>query len=255
MSGRANAGNGLLGPLRRGYRGRVLRLVKPDRYKESYIRKALAMHSDPTYLEIGVREGDSFRAARAARKLGVDPVAHPQMKHLQAGEEFFELTSDRFFAERAAQALQPASVHVALIDGLHEFRQVTRDLLNLEPYMHPHGVVFFDDINPLSREMAAEVPPIALDVRGGELWNGDVWKIAVLIARARPDLTLRTIDIDNGVGVLSGFGSPPSAMGLEPAIEECKALDYDELEGARAAVLNLIAPDEFAGVLSVIGAR
>ncbi len=230
-------------------------MVKPDRYKESYIRRALATCRDPTYLEIGVREGNSFRAARAARKLGIDPVAHAQMKQLGPGEEFFELTSDQFFAERAAERLKRESVDVALIDGLHEFRQVTRDLLNLEPYMHPHGIVFFDDINPRSRAMASELPPSALDVRGGEPWNGDVWKIAVLLARARPDLTLRTVDVDNGVGVLSGFGSGASATELERAIEECKALDYSELENARASVLHLIAPGEFAEVLSAIRAQ
>jgi hypothetical protein len=238
-----------LDPLRRGYRRRFLRLVKPRDFKESYIGQALATYSNPTYLEIGVREGESFRVATATRKIGIDPVALPAMKQLRSGEEFYELTSDEFFSERASQVLQPASIHVALIDGLHEFRQVARDLFSLEPYMRPDGIVFFDDINPSSRDMASEAPPGVIDVRPGELWNGDVWKIGALIARACPDLTLRTVDADYGVGVLSGFGAAIS-RDVQAEIDECKALDYGELESSRRSLLNLVAPREFDAILS-----
>ena len=244
----------LLDLLPGGYRRRLTRLARPDHYKESYVRRALACYTDPTYLEIGVRDGESFRLARAHRKLGIDPVAWPELRQLKPGEEFYELTSDEFFAERAPEVLERASVDVALIDGLHEFRQVVRDLLNLAPYMRPDGVVFLDDMNPLSRETAAENPPGDIDVpEGGVRWNGDVWKIAPLITRALPELTIRTVDADNGVGIVGGLALA-HADGLGAEIDRCKALDYSELESSRTAMLHLIAPADFAATLSSIRA-
>jgi hypothetical protein len=240
-------------PSKRGHRGRVARLRQPEAFKESYIAEALARYTKPTYLEIGVREGECFRLAPAKRKIGIDPVECEAMRPLRRGEEYFVMSSDQFFAEQAPQALEPASVHVALIDGLHEFRQVACDLLNLERYMRPDGLVFFDDMNPRSSAHAAEVPPGKVDVPGGLEWNGDVWKIAALLAAARPDLTLRTVDADQGVGVLSGFGAG-GADDLDAEIERCKALDYSELESARQELLHLIPPTAFQQVLPALQA-
>jgi hypothetical protein len=243
----------LRAPSKGGRRRRVARLREPQAFKETYIAKALARYRKPTYLEIGVREGEAFRLAPARRKIGIDPVACPTMKPLRRGEEYFVMTSDEFFAERAPRALQPASIHVALIDGLHEFRQVACDLFNLEPYIHPDGLVFLDDMNPSSRDRAADLPPGKVDVPGGVEWNGDVWKIAALIARARPDLTLRTVDADQGVGVLSGFGRGHDED-VHTEIERCKTLDYGELERGREQLLHLVAPAEFDRILTELHA-
>src|SRR5918995_1926976 len=118
------------------------RRLAPNRFKETYVNRALARYERPTtYIEIGVREGESFRLSRADSKIGIDPERTPSMTVLRPGERFFETTSDEFFAEDATDVLAPASVHVALVDGLHEFRQVLTDLLNLEPYMRTDGVV------------------------------------------------------------------------------------------------------------------
>jgi hypothetical protein len=218
--------------------------MRPQGFKESYINRALSTYGEPTYVEIGVRRGESFRLARATRKIGIDPVAMPEMSHLRHGEEYHEMTSDDFFAQRAPQVLQQASVHVALIDGLHEFRQVANDLLNLEPYMRDDGIVFLDDLNPRTREKASDVPT-------GEAWNGDAWKIAAFVARARPHLQLRTVDADQGVGMLAGFAAV-TVPDLDVEIAECKALDYRTLERSRASLLNLIAPGDFGAALEEI---
>ncbi len=253
MAALSSARRILLAPSKRGYRGRVARLRRPHAFKETYIAAALARCEEPTYLEIGVREGECFRLAPAGRKIGIDPVECHAIRPLRRGEEYFVMSSDEFFAEQAPHVLQPASIHVALIDGLHEFRQVACDLLNLEPYMRPDGLVFFDDMNPRSASRAADVPPGKVDVPGGVVWNGDVWKIAALVARARPDLTLTTVDADQGVGVLSGFGSGRDED-LRAEIERCKALDYSELESVREQLLHLVPPTDFPRILAAIPA-
>lgn len=216
--------------------------LAPLRYKETYIRAALESCAQPTlYLEIGVRRGDCFRFVDADRKIGIDPVRLEQMRNLRPEERFVEVTSDDFFAGVAPAMLEPGSVSVALIDGLHEFRQIARDFLNLEPYMHPDGVIFLDDFNPRTRERAA-------DVATGGAWNGDGWKLAPLIRTARPDLYQRTVDADEGIGVVTGFGRAArieASARIDEAIEACKALDYSELETARADMLGLVSPRQF----------
>ena len=62
------------------------------------------------YLEIGVRDGESFRLAKADVKIGIDPERMANMATLQPGEQLFETTSDEFFAEHAPRVLEPESV-------------------------------------------------------------------------------------------------------------------------------------------------
>ena len=218
------------------------RRLTPHRFKEQYIKDALSTYRDPTYLEIGVRSGESFRIAKAARKIGVDPVRTEEMSRLRPGEEFFAMESDEFFADTCPRVLKPASVHVALIDGLHEFRQAARDLLHLEPYMRPDGIVFLDDFNPRTRERAS-------DTCAGGPWNGDVWKVAVFLSEARPDLQFWTVNADEGVGVVSGFHGQ-YAEDIAQAMNDCKLLDYTHLEDNRASLLHLITPSQFGLVLA-----
>ena len=153
------------------------------------------------------------------------------------GEEFYEATSDDFFANFAGEVLRTRCIDVALIDGLHEFSQVARDFHNIEQYLSPNGVVVLDDFNPQSDELASDVPT-------GAAWNGDVWKLAPYLRSTRPDLRLRTVDADQGVGIVDGFGDSPSAPD-ERALAECKALDYSYLSENRRDLLGLISPDEF----------
>lgn len=220
----------------------VRRRLAPSRFNETYVNRALARSTPPTtYLEIGVREGESFRLARADAKIGIDPQRTIGMSALGPGEQFFEMTSDEFF-RRADELLEARSVHVALIDGLHEFRQVLRDFLNLEPYMRHDGIVIVDDCNPRTAQRGSETPI-------GGAWNGDVWKLPAYLLAERPDLRVATIDADEGVGVISGFGapSPPSDAA---AVERFKSLPYEHLAERRTAVLNLIPPSEFGSLLS-----
>lgn len=225
------------------------RRLSPERFKETYINQALASHQDATYLEIGVRHGESFRIAQAARKIGIDPQTTEEMMILRPGEEYFATTSDDFFATTAAQIIEHESIHVALIDGLHEFKQVLRDLFNLEPFMRRDGVVFLDDFNPRSSERASDTPT-------GGAWNGDVWKLAPFLAESRPDLAVWTVDADEGVGVIMGFGGDDARLSdFTDAGERCKHLAYAQLEQDRENTLRLIKPAEFGSILEAVAAR
>lgn len=220
------------------------RHVAPLRFKETYINRALARYDDPTYLEIGVRQGESFRIAEATRKVGIDPARTKEMAVLKSGEEFFATTSDEFFSTYSPEVLGRQSVHVALIDGLHEFRQVSRDLLNLEPYMCSDGIIFLDDVNPRTRQRSSASP-----IQGA--WNGDVWKIAAFLSRGRPDLQFWTVDADEGVGMVAGLGGQVNSD-LDDILEGCSGLDYDYLDQNRKSLLHLIGRAEFDEVLAAL---
>lgn len=210
------------------------RRITPREFKETYINEALARVPDAVYLEIGVRDGESMRIVRAERKIGVDPLRSAEMRTLRPGEEFYEKTSDAFFAEDAGSVLGDARIAVALVDGLHEFSQALRDVLNLEPYMREDGIIVVDDCNPPSRERAVDTPT-------GGVWNGDVWKIAAYLKDERPDLTYFTIDADQGIGIVSGFSGPQVAA-LPPGetVQRYKQLDYSYLDRNRTDVLGLV---------------
>ena len=218
------------------------RRLAPNRFKETYVNRALHRRNRATlYVEIGVRDGESFRLVRADRRIGIDPERWPSMATLASGEQFFEVTSDEFFDLHADAVLGEASVDVALLDGLHEFRQVLRDFDNLERFMRPGGVVIVDDCNPQSAERASEVP-----IRG--LWNGDVWKLVAYLVAERPDLRVTTIDAGEGVGVVTGFGRPRAEID-EAVIAHYKSLPYGHLEASRSQLLNLRPPSSFDSLL------
>lgn len=216
----------------------IRRRIRPWQFKERYVDEALKRQSPSIYVEIGVRSGESMRNVHADRKIGIDPVRHADLS-LQDGDEFYELPSDDFFAALAPKVLNPASVGAALVDGLHEFRQALRDVLHLEPFMAPGGIIILDDCNPPDADRAADAPT-------GRAWNGDVWKVAAYLRSERQDLRFVTVDADQGVGLLSGFGTkgPPTPAG--ELLDKYKDLPYSHLAADRAGVLGLTRPGRSA---------
>ena len=163
-----------------------------------------------------------------------------------------EVTSDEFFEKYAGQMLSEG-IDVALVDGLHTYEQSLRDVENCLKYLNPGGVIVMHDCNPLNVAMGwptnSTIDEVKALARKGELpgwnnvWNGDVWKSVLHLRKSRPDLTVFTLDLDWGLGVVSkrtpiGNGHPVPAVNLE----EIKDLDYAFLEKQREGSLNLQPP-------------
>lgn len=209
------------------------RRLAPGRFKETYINEFLDRRPNSLYAEIGVRTGESLRRIHSCRKVGIDPIRTPEMQTLLPGELFFEKTSDAFFAEDAAAVFAGTRIDAALVDGLHEFEQALRDILGLERYMSPDGVIFVDDCNPSSKERASETST-------GGVWNGDVWKIAPFLLQERADLGYFTIDADHGLGVVYGFRPVPPQLPGREVVSRYKELDYSYLACHRTDSLRLV---------------
>lgn len=227
------------------------------------VQQALAMRSKPVYLEIGVSRGQAFQRISADVKIAVDPAFRLTERTRELANakgrvvEYFETTSDAFFENEKA-LLEQHPVDVALIDGLHTYEQVVRDVENTVRHLKDDGVIFLHDCNPpfelagrraesWDEFMAQQSGPLKIGI-----WNGDVWKAIVELRSTRPDLLVGVLKCDQGVGFVRK-GSPESTLPYSP--EQVEALTYADLKADRARLLNLKPPRYLGEFLAMSSAR
>jgi hypothetical protein len=158
-----------------------------------------------TYLEIGVRHGESLELA-SCPSVAIDPAVSLTVE-LSEQVSLFEQTSDEYFARDDALAPfngRPPSL--ALIDGMHLVEYVLRDFINVERHSRWSTVVVIDDVLPRRAvETARE--------RATRFWTGDVYKIVAILRKARPDLVCIEVDTSPS-GVLIVLGLDPGSTVL-----------------------------------------
>lgn len=166
-----------------------------------YLDFLKALHgrlAPPTYLEIGIRHGDSLALAERGA-VGIDPFYELQIE-LRDDVQLFRETSDEYFDRH--DPLKPISgrrVAFSFIDGMHLAEFVVRDFANVERVADWTSVIVFDDILPRTTEEAAR------DRRTRE-WTGDVYKVLGVLERHRPDLVILRVDTEpTGLGVVLGL--------------------------------------------------
>lgn len=170
------------------------------------IQACLDLFESPEYLEIGVWKGKTLFPARAARKVGVDPVFAFDVDTARATHkttEFFEGTSDAYFAR-----LDPTErFDVIYIDGLHTLEQTLRDFLNAVCFLKDQGVIVIDDVCPTSYHSSlanlrhAKIVKSAMRSEDRN-WMGDVYKLTFFIESFMPQFSYRTISNNHGQLVL-----------------------------------------------------
>ena len=170
-----------------------------------------------SYLEIGTREGKNFDAIDIEYKVGVDP--DPQAKAT------FRCTSDEFFTSEFVRKFD-----IIFIDGLHEWEQVSRDILNSLDCLTDGGCIILHDCNPRSYE--SQLVP-----RQVKNWNGDVWRSIVDLRTKRNDLNIFVIDTDEGCGIIEKKKS------VKLIINE--SINYENFNKNRKLWLNLIKIEDF----------
>nr|WP_232065425.1 class I SAM-dependent methyltransferase [Mycobacterium shinjukuense] len=209
------------------------------------VQQALDGRVTRVYLEIGVSHGFAFRRIAADEKIAVDPAfkLSGRSRRLAAAKaratHYFETTSDAFFANETA-LLEQRGIDVALIDGLHTYRQVVRDVENTLRHLRSDGVIVLHDCNPAHASIAYPATSYA-DFRAHNhwrnfFWSGDVWKAIVHLRSTRNDLRIAVLDCDFGVGIIRK-GSAESPLPYSAA--QIEALDYADLAADRERLLNL----------------
>ena len=210
------------------------------------IQAVVAWQRATTYLEIGVDTGDNLQFVHAPTKLAVDPKSPaPRVQSEVAGgrARYFEMTSDRFFAEHQ-DLFAHCPIDVAFVDGLHTHTQVLKDVENCLQHLAPRGVILMHDCNPTTEAMAVPAASYeeAVQLRGpGEStdWTGDVWKAVVHLRSQRDDVAAYVLDCDFGIGVV--VRRPPCDKVNVPAVDQ---LTYSDLAKNRQQLLGLQPPSD-----------
>ena len=223
------------------------------------VQQALHGRVKPVYLEIGVWKGLVFRDIAADEKIAVDPAFKLSARSRRLADakaratHYFETTSDAFFANETA-FLEQRGIDVALIDGLHSYKQVVRDVENTLRYLRDDGVIVLHDCNPANASIACPATSYVdvraqyhwwdlLHVQGGVIyrgvWSGDVWKAIVQLRSTRDDLRIAVLKCDFGVGLVRK-GLPESQLSYSAA--QIEALTYADLAADRERLLNLKRP-------------
>jgi Methyltransferase domain len=221
------------------------------------VQRALDGRVNPVYLEIGVSRGQAFQRISADVKIAVDPAFRLSAHSRELADakarttHYFETPSDAFFASETA-FLERHPIDVALIDGLHTYEQVVRDVEFTLRYLRDDGVIFLHDCNPalelIGRRaeswedfVAQQKGPLVIGI-----WSGDVWKSIVYLRSMRDDVQVAVLRCDTGVGVVRK-GSPESRLSYSPA--EVEALTYADLKADRKRLLNLKSPRDLGEFL------
>ena len=189
-------------------------------YYRDFLGRIHEVLEPPTYLEIGVRNGDSLALAHSPA-IGIDPayrlhVAPPP------GAKLFPVTSDDFF-ERAEPLLSFGGRRVAFsfIDGMHLSEFALRDFVNVERHADWTAAIVFDDILP------RDIPEANRD-RTTHQWTGDVYKVLEVLEEHRPDLIVLRV------------GTEPTGLGLVLGLDPDSRVLADRLD---AITEGLVQPD------------
>jgi hypothetical protein len=159
-----------------------------------------------SYLEIGVNKGDTFFQVTAPYKVAVDPKFLFAPDSCQGpGLSFYEMTSDRFFMDLHASAVEippfapeKPAWDIIFIDGLHTFEQSFRDFENSLEFSHDKTIWVLDDTVPADPYSA--YPDLEKSIHYRHLaglvgfpWHGDVFKTVFAIHEKYLDFSYCTI--------------------------------------------------------------
>ena len=141
-----------------------------------------------TYLEVGVRHGESWRLARRdTQSIGIDPNA--RISHQIVSNGFlFQGTSDQYFSQHDTRGtFGGLPVDLSFVDGMHHFEFALRDFINLERLSSGTSLILLHDCLPIDEETSTREMKTFL-------WSGDIWKVIICLRRERPDLQIDVFD-------------------------------------------------------------
>ena len=170
-----------------------------------------------SYLEIGCFDDELFNHIKCEQKVGVDPVSGGTVR--KTSDQFFETNTDKF--------------DCIFIDGLHEYHQVKKDIINSLTYLNDDGIILLHDCLP--NNFYAQATP-----RCQYEWNGDVWK-AIVEFRNNKDVDVYTCNADYGIGVI--FKRPNNNL-LNQTISDYKNLKFEEYYNNYNKLMNIIEYDD-----------
>jgi hypothetical protein len=178
----------------------------PPMTRHGFLRGLHEKLAPRSYVEIGVNQGRSLAVA-SCLSVGVDP-GFRIVAGVTCPTRLYRMPSDDYFATHDPRELYGGDpIDFAFIDGMHLAEFAYRDFVNVERVCGPASVVVFDDMLPRSADEAA---------RGRHTgpWTGDVFKVAEVLRRRRPDLVVLGVNTDpTGVVVVVNVDPDSSLLG------------------------------------------
>lgn len=144
---------------------------------------------DYRYLEIGVADGTTLQAISSQKKHGVDPFPLFNTSRMPSSITFDLMTSDAYFAS----INKDEKFDFIFLDGLHESKQLFKDLINSLKHIKVFGWVLIDDIIPNDSISAIANIDESYKIRGvqsneGYPWHGDCYKLLPTILENFPQI-------------------------------------------------------------------
>ena len=204
------------------------------------LEKMHAYLKPKTYVEIGVRHGESFAlATTASHSVAIDPEPNIAMD-LPSGAQIFKMTSDEFFNKHdLSTILNGQKLDLAFIDGMHLFEFALRDFLNLERFCNPNSVILVHDCYPIDEVTSNRE-------RTTQTWSGDVWKLIVCLKKYRPELQICCIDVPpTGLAVIINLNNNSNIISdqFTKIYEEYTPFSFRNIAKNKPTHLNRIEND------------
>ena len=190
-------------------------------HRLNLINKIIIDFQLKSYLEIGCDQDEVFSKVVIENKVGVDPVSGGNIR--LTSDEFFKRNTDFF--------------DLIFIDGLHEYSQVKKDIVNSIKVLSPKGIILIHDCMPLSY-LDQAIP------RGQRKWNGDVWK-SIVELRTRNDVFTCVGCFDQGIGMILNRKNDQILELSEDYNFQFKDLSYENYYNNFDKYLNLIDQNKF----------
>lgn len=191
--------------------------------RSEIIQNTIDSKNYKSYLEIGCDNDQNFNKIKIYKKFGVDPISGGNIRK----------TSDDFFFQNKD------SFDCIFIDGLHEYDQVKKDIINSLKYLNDGGVIFVHDCLPRSYFEQA-VP------RSQHVWTGDVWK-SIVEFRTYDNLDICVGKLDMGLGIIL---KRKNSNKLSISVKDFRNLKYKEFFENYETYLNLIS---YSKIINFIG--
>ena len=174
------------------------------------------------YLEIGCFDDELFNYIKCEKKIGVDPVSGGTIR--ATSDQFFKVNKERF--------------DCVFIDGLHEYQQVKKDIINSLQFLNEGGIILLHDCLP--NNYYEQATP-----RCQWIWNGDVWK-AIVACRSLNDIDVYTCYADYGIGVIL---KRPNRNLLDYFNKDYSKLKFEEYFHNNSKLMNII---EYEDLMEII---
>ena len=190
--------------------------------RKQIIQEIIQKKNYKNYLEIGCFSNELFNYVECANKVGVDPVSGGTVR--KSSDQFFRDNQDKF--------------DCIFIDGLHEYDQVKKDIINSLNFLNKGGIILLHDCLP--KNFYAQAIP-----RCQYNWNGDVWK-AIVECRTNKDIDVYTCYADQGIGIIL---KEPNQNLLNYPKKNYKNLKFSEYYKDYKKLMNIIEYDDLLKII------